>query len=156
MKDYIEIDLDSRDEYINEYDDHKINEHLHQYLMGVNVSAKKDNVIRINFNYEVQKAEKEFIVNLLKADFEGTLEEIKMEIRYLNIRDMFLFLLGFLFLIISLLVKEYAIAIFSELFLVFCWVAFWEVAESFLFRRRKLRLKKKRYQALLKAKFETN
>ena len=60
--------------------------------------------------------------------------------------------LGIVFLGIYWYFDKYNIFIFAEIFMIIGWVAFWVVAESFLFQRRNLIINRKKYLKLLNAK----
>ena len=67
----INLDLDDRDEYINQYDDDKISDELHNYI--IKEAMKIDNssriVIRVNMNFEVNDEEKKKLRRMLMRDF---------------------------------------------------------------------------------------
>lgn len=152
MDTLIEIDLDSRFEYVNEFDDSRINDRLLRYILNSFVDLKKDVSLNIKFNYLYDKKEKDDICNMLKSSFEMALINNGREIKKLNFRNLILLFLGFLFLIIYWCLDKFNLFIFAEFFMVISWVAFWEIADSLLFKRRKLVIARRKYQKLLKAK----
>lgn len=146
MRNQIKIDLDNRFEYVNEYDDDKISDQLHDYINEYSIELNQDVVIVVNFNYKISLEESKKVVQLLKKDFEDTLEELYEEVRHLNIRDVILFFIGFCLLVLSGFCGNFLI---SEFFSIISWVTFWEVAESFLFVRHRIRKDKRKYYKLL-------
>lgn len=152
MKNTIEIDLDSRDEYVNEYDDDKICVDLHHYIIDSFIDIKKEVVIKVLFHFKVDDEEKKRIRKMLYLDFQSSLLETEQEIKSLHVRDIFLFLVGLILFFLSYFFEQFHMNLFSEFFMVVTWVAFWEVAESFLFVRRRLVLQKKKYQKLVQSK----
>lgn len=152
MENRIEIDLDNRDEYVNEYDDNKICDDLHHYVIESVTNVKREVIIHISFHFKVTNGEKKRVQDMLYRDFQSSLLEIKQEIKYLNIRDFFLFIIGWFLFFLSYFFEYMGMKLFSEFFMVVTWVAFWEVAESFLFERRHLILQKKKYQRLVCSK----
>ena len=156
MNNMIEIDLDSRFEYINEFDDSKINDRLHQYILDSIINVKQDIILNIKFNYQVQQYEIESIDNIFKSSFKEAFVNNEREINKSNLRDLILLILGFLFLIIYCYLENFNVFIFAEFFMVISWVAFWEVVESLLFKKRELVIKNKKYASLLDAKIKIN
>lgn len=152
MNSVIEIDLDNRLEYLNEFDDNRIADRLCQYILDSYVDFKNDVELRVKFNYVVKQSEKENINNIFKNSFERYLKQIDREFRWLNLRDVILIVLGIVFLGIYWYFDKYNIFIFAEIFMIIGWVAFWVVAESFLFQRRNLIINRKKYLKLLNAK----
>lgn len=152
MNSVIEIDLDNRLEYLNEFDDNRIADRLCQYILDSYVDFKKGVELRVKFNYVVKQSEKENINNIFKNSFERYLKQIDREFRWLNLRDVILIVLGIVFLGIYWYFDKYNIFIFAEIFMIIGWVAFWVVAESFLFQRRNLIINRKKYLKLLNAK----
>ena len=152
MNSVIEIDLDNRLEYLNEFDDNRIADRLCQYILDSYVDFKKGVELRVKFNYVVKQSEKENINNIFKNSFERYLKQIDREFRWLNLRDVILIVLGIVFLGIYWYFDKYNIFIFAEIFMIIGWGAFWVVAESFLFQRRNLIINRKKYLKLLGAK----
>ena len=152
MNSVIEIDLDNRLEYLNEFDDNRIADRLCQYILDFYVDFKKVVELRVKFNYVVKQSEKENINNIFKNSFERYLKQIDREFRWLNLRDVILIVLGIVFLGIYWYFDKYNIFIFAEIFMIIGWGAFWVVAESFLFQRRNLIINRKKYLKLLNAK----
>lgn len=152
MNSVIEIDLDNRLEYLNEFDDNRIADRLCQYILDFYVDFKNDVELRVKFNYVVKQSEKENINNIFKNSFERYLKQIDREFRWLNLRDVILIVLGIVFLGIYWYFDKYNIFIFAEIFMIIGWGAFWVVAESFLFQRRNLIINRKKYLKLLNAK----
>lgn len=148
----IEIDLDNRDEYINEYDDNRISDDLHHYVIESLNNVQKEVCIKVLFHFKVPDKEKERFKKMMYRDFQGSLIETEQDIKSLNIRDVFLFVVGLVLFFLSYFFEQLNMLLVSELFTVATWVAFWEVAESFLFERRRLILRKKKYQKLVCSK----
>lgn len=154
MKNVIEIDLDSRDEYVNEYNDDRINDRMQKYILDYPIDMKQDVVLKLNFNYKAKVDEIKSIEKMIKLSFSSSLCSTETKLRNLNYRDLILLLLGFLFLIIYCCLDEIKVFLFAEFFLIIGWVAFWEVGESLLFYRRKLVRNRRKYQKILLSKIE--
>ena len=151
LKNLIEIDLDNRDEYIDSYDDKKINPDLSNYIIYKDIDIRNGVVFNIKFNYKVSELEKQNVKKMLYDSFNEGLNRTLEEIKKLNLRDFMLFGFGCLFLVIYWWLDWYKVSIFSEFFLVMGWVSFWEIAEDFLFLRPKHILKKRKYCCFLRS-----
>ena len=156
MINIIDVDLDSREEYVNEYDDNKINNSLHDYIMDGLKNIKIDVLLKINFHYLVEDDEKEKVRDLLLNDFDDCLKKVNDELRRLNWQYIFLGILGVIFLAIYWYLEKFHVFIVSEFCLVVSWVVFWQIAESILFFRRNLIIERKKCKKLLSCKIEVN
>ena len=56
MNNIVEIDLDAKEEYINEYDDSKISENLSHYIIESVHDVRKNVILKIKFNFQVSSA----------------------------------------------------------------------------------------------------
>lgn len=154
MKKIIVIDLDSKYEYVNKYDDDRINEGLHQYILDSFDDLKQEVVLRVKFNFDVKDEDKNNAEKMFKMSFAEKLANAEMELKKLRFRNIILMLLGFVFLAIYCFLDRFNVFLFSEFFLVICWVAFWETTEGWLFSSRKLKIVKFKYQKLLCAEIK--
>ena len=150
----INIDLESDYDCINAYDNNRISKGLHDYLRNYNIDLSKDVVINVNLNSFELKREKKFIKNILINDFSENLNDINIEKNYLNVRDAMLVLAGFIFVFMYTFLQKCGIKVLDEFFLVVGWVCLWEVAESFLFKRRKLNYLLKKYKKYMVSEIE--
>lgn len=151
MDNIVEIDLDAKEEYINEYDDSKISENLSHYIIESVHDVRKNVILKIKFNFQVSSAEKEQVRNMLYRDFKECLTFVNKEIQNLNVRNIILFLVGVILFFLSYFFECMDMNVFSEFFMVVTWVSFWEVAENFLFVRRNLVCQRKKYHKLLES-----
>lgn len=154
MKKIIEVDLDSKYEYVNKFDDNVINDELLRYILNSLDDIKRDVVVRVKFNYDVLDNEISMVKDMFIRSFAIELDNIEKELRRQNIKNMFLLLLGFIFLIIYCYLDDFNIFLVAEFFMVISWVLFWEFAESILFRRRELVINRRKYKKLMNAYFK--
>lgn len=154
MKKIIEVDLDSKYEYVNKFDDNVINDELLRYILNSLDDIKRDVVVRVKFNYDVLDNEISMVRDMFIRSFAIELDNIEKELRRQNIKNMFLLLLGFIFLIIYCYLDDFNIFLVAEFFMVISWVLFWEFAESILFRRRELVINRRKYKKLMNAYFK--
>lgn len=154
MKKTIEIDLDDKFEYLNKYDDNKINDELHEFILESMSNVKQDVILKIKFNYKINKEIESKVAKIFNDSFREKLLNIQKELNRQKVRDFILLILGFLFLAIYCCLDVFNIFLVAEFFMVISWVAFWEFAESLLFDRRKLVINRKKYQKLMNAEFD--
>ena len=154
MKKVIEIDLDNKLEYLNKYNDNIINDELHNYILSAFDDVNKNILLKVKFNYNIDKDERLKVALVFKDSFSIALDNIQKKIKKRNIRDAVLLVLGFLFLIIYCYLDDFDIFLIAEFFMVISWVSFWEFAESLLFGRKKLIVNKKKYEKLINTEIE--
>lgn len=150
----IKIDLDSRFEYLNEFDDDKINDRLQNYILNSIIDIKKNIILIIKFNYKTDKKDINNVKDVFDLTFNSTLNNINNDIKMMNFKNFILLVLGFCFLMIYCYLEMKDIFIFAEFFMVVSWVFFWEFVESLLFKKRRLVIEKRKYQKLLSAEFK--
>ena len=154
MKKVIEIDLDNKLEYLNKYNDNIINDELHNYILSAFDDVNKNILLKVKFNYNIDKDERLKVALVFKDSFSIELDNIQKKIKKRNIRDAVSLVLGFLFLIIYCYLDDFDIFLIAEFFMVISWVSFWEFAESLLFGRKKLIVNKKKYEKLINTEIE--
>lgn len=150
----IEIDLDSKLEYLNKYDDNMISEELLNYVLDTFDNVKNNVVLQIKFNYNATNKELLKIENLMKKSFLIELDNIKKKLKKQRVIDLLLLLWGMLVLVIYFFMKNYEFVLLTELLMITSWVSLWKFVENILFDRRLLIIKKKKYEKLINAKIE--
>lgn len=150
----IEIDLDSKLEYLNKYDDNMISEELLNYVLDTFDNVKNNVVLQIKFNYNATNKELLKIENLMKKSFLIELDNIKKKLKKQRVIDLLLLLWGMLVLVIYFFMKNYEFVLLTELLMITSWVSLWKFVENILFDRRLLIIKKKKYEKLVNAKIE--
>ena len=148
----IHVDLDNRDEYINKYNDNKICDDLHNYLINeaLKISNKTRIIIKIKFNYEVDKEEKNWVKKLIKKDFNDSLND-KITFDGIAIKDIYLILIGIACIVVSVMFRYLKVSVISEVFLIIGWVPIWELVSNILFIESEERMVKRKYKQLLRA-----
>ena len=113
MERIIEIDLDSKYEYINKYDDNRINDSLLEYILNSYDDVKDDVSLYIKFNYDVSDDVKDNVSLVFRSSFEKSLLNVEKDLKRLRVRNFILMFLGFLFLVIYCLLERFNIFLFS-------------------------------------------
>ncbi len=145
------IDLDSHFEFLSKYNDSFINKNLCNYLIEQCSSTNSDIEIELCFHYLEPNLDELEIQKRFYNSFKKNLNEIRFELKDSNVRCLFMFCLGVAASILYFGLSKMDIPVLSEFFLIVCWIAFGEIIEDFLFNRRKLIEKKKKYLILLNA-----
>ena len=148
----IHVDLDNRDEYINKYNDNRICDDLHNYLINeaIKISNKTRIILKIKFNYDVDEDEKNRVKKLIKNDFNDSLND-KITFNSIAIKDIYLILIGIACIIVSVMFRYLKISVISEVFLIIGWVPIWELVSNILFIESDERMIKRKYKQLLRA-----
>lgn len=149
----IHIDLDDKDEYINKYDDNKISDELHHYIIdsAMEFDSKRKIIIKIKMNFEVSEDEKEKLKRMLLNDFEESINTKEIKRKRDSVRDLYLIFIGISCIIVSFLFNYLHVDLVSELFLIIGWVPIWELVDNVLFKETEEKIKKRKYMQLKRA-----
>ena len=152
MIDNIDIDLDDIDEYLNDYDDDKIDNELVDYIMKSIDDFDKNVVFNVNFKYKDYENKIDKFKNRLDITFKELNEKNDICIKKINYRIFIMFILGMLLLWVSNILKSFELLTFSEVIKVLYWFSFTYVCEEIIYARRKLIKIKKKYDKVFSAK----
>ena len=148
----INIDLDSHLEFVSEYDDNYINSKLVDYLLEQDLSDSIQ--IDVYFHYLNDDYNIDYVKKIFKRSFESCIKSVDYELKDSRLRCIYMLLLGVSSSIMYIWLTYLKIPVFSEFFLILCWISFGEIIEDFLFYRKKIINKKKKYERLLNAKIK--
>ena len=152
MIDNIDIDLDDIDEYLNDYDDDKIDNELVDYIMKSIDDFDKNVVFNVNFKYKDYENKIDKFKNRLDITFKELNEKNDICIKKINYRIFIMFVLGMLLIGVSNILKSFELLTFSEVIKVLYWFSFTYVCEEIIYARRKLIKIKKKYDKVFSAK----
>ena len=152
MKKIIEIDLNSKEDLLERYNNKRISKDLVEYLINeTNFVSKKDSiVIQINNNIKADIDIAKYLINGLKDEYEST---IRSHLKN-NIIQIVLFFLGIFFLFLSTQINSSDI--WKEILLIGGWVPIWEMIDLELFNDFRGRKRKRIIQKLLDSKIIIN
>ena len=148
----IVIDLDNDKEYLNDYDNNKINDNLANYIMDSIVDLNYEVNLNIKFKYKVDNGEINNVKEKINYTFKFLERQNETYIKKSNYRNIFLILLGILFFWLYKLFDVYNLSVISEITNILSWVALWSFGENLLFARRKFNKKEKRLRKFLTLK----
>ena len=152
MKKVIEIDLNSKEDLLERYNNKKISKDLIEYLINeTNFINKKDSiVIQINNNIKTDIDIIKYLTNGLKDEYESN---IKSHLKN-NIIQIILFFLGLFFLFLSTQINDNDI--WKEMLLIGGWVPIWEMIDLELFDDFRGNKRKRIIQKLLDSEIIIN
>lgn len=141
----LEIDLESRYDFFSKYNDRSLAPELKEYIINELVGNDPDSklVLEINSKYDVSEDDKEAYELAIRKEFRETMFEIKYEAKLDYTRNLILFFIGVLLILISNFIDVSILGFFKEILLVFGWFALTQIAYivfySFMVRRRNVR-----------------
>lgn len=150
MKNIIKIDLYDEETLYEKYNKNMVSRKLINYMVEQAMFISKYDTVKIlvNNKCKVDNNYLEMIKDGLRIEYKK-----KLRNRYLNnIKQVFLLLIGILFLFISAIIKDNFV--FKEVFLIIGWLPIWEVIEIELFTDVEERRKRKIIKKLLASDFE--
>ena len=143
----INIELNDKYDLYAKYNQKLISKELLDYIIEQSNDVLKQDDININIfdNYQF----KENVIEVIKNGLNCEYEKCKRDYHYTNIKQIYLLIIGILFLLLSAIIKE--TSVFKEVFLIIGWVPIWEAIDIQLFsereRKKKLFLLKKLIQS---------
>ena len=152
MKKVIEIDLNSKEDLLEKYNNKRISKDLIEYLINETYFInKKDNiVIQINNNIKTDIDIVKYLTNGLKDEYESN---IKIHLKN-DIIQIILFFLGIFFLFLS--TQIHSSDIWKEILLIGGWVPIWEMIDLELFDDFRGNKRKRIIQKLLDSEIIIN
>ena len=150
------ININDEKDYKNKYNSNNLSAELSNYIYeeckGKPINNKV--LIIIKSNYKINQEEKIDIINKIHNNYKIDLNEQLLMIKYSNIKNVAIFLLGVLFLYLYYFIKINFVL--SEMTLIVGWVAIWEAVYVWMFVRDKnnIRIKRLKKLANCEIKFE--
>lgn len=148
MKKEIKIDISSREELLEKYNDSKVCRDVVEYLIKEAMLIDKGEKIKVIINKDsavINENCKELIINGLKDEYKRSLERQHDN----NIKQIYFLLLGITLLFLSMLIKQPGV--WKEILLISGWVPIWEMVKIELFPDVQGRIKRRIINKLLKS-----
>lgn len=142
MEKVIEIDILDKSDLVEKYNDDKLSRDLMEYIIKEATFVSRKDKIKIVINNKCGVNDyKNIFIESLKEEYNKSLKICHLT----NIRQLFLLMIGIIFLFLSTLIKNEVI--WKEILLIGGWVPIWETIDIELFsdlegRRRRTILKK--------------
>lgn len=147
MEKIIKIYLSSQEEVVEKYHGEKIASEIVDYILKEAMFVTKKEKIKIIINKD--HSIKQECMKLLMDGFYQEYEMSKKIYHITNIKQIFLLIIGVIFLFLSTIVKENII--WKEILLIGGWVPIWETIDLELFSDSQERRKRKILKKLLKS-----
>lgn len=142
------VNINEEEDYKNKYNSNNLSTDLSNYIYeeckGKPINNKVTIIIKTK--YKIKDKEKEDIINKIHNNYKTDLNEQLLMIKYSNIKNFAIFLLGILFLYLYYFVRINFVL--SEMILIVGWVAIWEAVYAWLFVRDKDNIQIKRLKKL--------
>lgn len=152
MEKEIIIDINTKYELVEKYNDNKISHDMIKYVVKEAMLAKNYGKIKliINKKCDVNKNVTEMLKVGLKEEYQRSLEQYQDN----NKRQLFFLCLGFILIFMALLIPERNV--FKEILLISGWVPIWEIMELELYPDVYSRKKRKVIDKLLNSEIVEN
>ena len=154
-KPVIEINLHSKEDYKNPFNENKLSNELSEYILeeckGFPYNCELE--LNIKTKFKLNSEERIKLISMIRSNFGLDVRENLIFMNNLIKKDIFLFLFGCIFIIISAAIKK-NVPILSEVILIIGWVGIWEVVYSLFFSDYKRRLQIKRFRQLSNCKIK--
>lgn len=150
----IEININDKNDVINRFCKNKLDYNLEEYIYKECFKGplKKHITLNIKSKNKLSIKDQNDIVNIIRSSYGHNIRENLLYLKYDRTRDVFLFLIGIVILLISKLIDFNDKFIISEILLIIGWVSIWEATYNFIFDDNKRRIRIKRYKKLTKCK----
>jgi len=148
MEKQITIDISSRDELLEKYNESKVSRDVVEYIIKEAMIVDKNDKIKIVVNKEsavVNENCKELIINGLKDEYKRSLERQHDN----NIKQIYFLIMGSILIYLSFKIKN--VEVWREILLISGWVPIWEMVKIELFPDTEGRIKRRIINKLLKS-----
>jgi len=143
----IDIDIFSKEDLVEKYNEDVVSKDLINYILEKSMFLRKEEKIRVVFHKSRQISIN--CKNVLLAGFKEEYNKSSKIKKFVNIKEIFLFIIGFILIYISTKINSSALG--SEIFLIIGWVPIWEVVELELIEESSERRKRRALRRLLKS-----
>lgn len=149
----IEVVLNSKEDYINQFHNKKISKELSDYILNESKAFKPNEKLEIHvFSNNMSIEEKHEFIDMVRENYGIDIRELCILSEKKNISNLLCLLFGIIALFLNLLVD--IIPIVSEFVLIFGWVLIWEGIYNMLFDGLKTRIMIKRLKNLTSCKIK--
>ena len=154
-KPIIEIYLKNKEDYKNPFNENKLSNELSDYILdeckGIAYNCEIE--LNIKTKFKLSSEERIKLISMIRSNFGLDVRESLIYMNNLINKNIFLFLFGCIFIIISIGIKD-IVPIVSEIVLIVGWVGIWEVVYSLFFSDYRKRLEIKRFRQLSNSKIK--
>lgn len=154
MKNIIEINIQNFDEITEKYNTNELSDDLAKYIFNhaMAIPIIQNPEINVKSNEELSDEEKDKLSDMIHRHFGLEVQKSIIMSTYKRNYQILLFLIGLFLITLSNLGFILKMSTIHELFLIFGWVAVWELIYDGLFTNYKAKIKRKRYKKLSNVK----
>lgn len=149
MNHIINIELNSKEDYINKFNNKRISSDLDSYILNEIKTVKLTDkiTIEINSNFDLTKEEQKELVSMIKLSYKDDLDELLLYEKKIMSKAIILLIIGIIILLIYYLSNN--LFFISEFILIIGWLMIWEAANGLIFSRTENRIKQVRRKQLI-------
>jgi len=154
MRNTIEINIKNIEEITEKYNNNELSDDIANYIFShsMAIPVNQNPEINIRTNFELIEEEKNNIADMIHRHFGLEVQKSIIISTYKRNYQILLFLIGLFLITLSNLGFILELSTIHELFLIFGWVAVWELIYDGLFTNYKEKIKRKRYKKLSNVK----
>ena len=148
MEKEIKVDISSREELLERYNDSKVCRDVVEYIIKEAMLVEKNKKIKIVVNKDnavINENCKELIINGLRDEYKRSLERQHDN----NIKQIYFLIMGSILIYLSFKIKN--VQVWREILLISGWVPIWEMVKIELFPDVEGRIKRRIINKLLKS-----
>lgn len=152
MTNNIEIDIKSKEDMFNKFNEDLISEDLGNFIFkqSKKISLTSKVTIEIYDKVGLTKEERGRLIDAIREYFGLMVKEKLIYIDFNNVRKIFLFVIGVVLILLSNALTKVFSFLIPELFLIAGWVAIWETVYSIFFSDNQNRVEIKKLKELTK------
>lgn len=153
MNNKIEIYLNDKEDYANNFNKNRISPELFKYILNelktINIKSKI-NIDIITNNFKLSDIEKEELATIIKSTYEDDSNDLIYLDNNLIFKELIFLFIGIIIIILYFLFKDSSVI--SEIILIIGWLMIWESVGRLVFSRNETKYKIKRRKQIIKSK----
>lgn len=152
MKNRIDVYLNQKESYINQFHNERISPELSDYILEEckTISLKDNFKIQIHSKEPFSKEEQVHLVDMIRQNYGVDIQELNLIAEKSKLMSLSCILMGIFILFLYILID--IVPILSEIVLIIAWVLIWEGVYNILFDGIKNRIQIKRLKKLTECK----
>ncbi len=149
MENILEIDINSKEDLFEKYNDKKISKELIKYMVDCVSEFKMNDKLKVVINNNLK--DKIFVSELIKKELDFEMDRNEYKFIYNNRKQIIYFILGVCALVLSTFIE---IEILEEIILIGAWVVLWDMVELEIDDDINYKKKKRILKKILNSDFE--
>ena len=149
MEKVLEIDINSKEDLFEKYNDKKVSKELIKYMIDCVSEFKNNDNLKVKINNNLK--DKIFVSELIKKELDLEVDRNEYKFTYNNRKQIVYFILGVCALVLSTFIE---IEILEEIILIGAWVVLWDMVELEIVDDINYMKKKRILKKILNSEFE--